>query len=77
MEPPYDRLDGVLSTTSGYTGGHVENPSYRQVTAGGTGHFEAVRVVLRPGQFLPHRDLRPRRRPAAGCRALQGGPGGQ
>ncbi len=48
MEPPYDRLDGVISTTSGYTGGHVENPSYQQVTAGGTGHYEAVRVVYEP-----------------------------
>ena len=38
MEPPFDELDGVSSTISGYTGGHVENPSYEQVSAGGTGH---------------------------------------
>jgi len=45
MEPPYDELDGVLETISGYAGGHVENPSYEEVTAGGTGHREAVMVV--------------------------------
>ena len=44
MEPPFDALDGVVSSTSGYTGGHVESPSYEQVSAGGTGHREAVRV---------------------------------
>ncbi len=44
MEPPYDKLDGVLETTSGYSGGHVKNPSYGQVSAGGTGHAEVVQV---------------------------------
>jgi peptide-methionine (S)-S-oxide reductase len=48
MEPPFDKLDGVISTTSGYTGGHVENPTYEQVSAGGTGHAESVRVVYDP-----------------------------
>ncbi len=48
MEPPFDKLPGVLSTTSGYTGGTVENPTYAQVSAGGTGHTEAVRVVYDP-----------------------------
>jgi peptide-methionine (S)-S-oxide reductase len=48
MEPPYDDVDGVLETISGYTGGTVENPSYRQVVAGGTGHLEAVRIVYDP-----------------------------
>ncbi len=48
MQPPYDRLDGVLETAVGYTGGHVENPTYEQVTAGGTGHVEAVRVRYDP-----------------------------
>ncbi|GAA3546003.1 peptide-methionine (S)-S-oxide reductase MsrA [Zobellella aerophila] len=51
MEPPFDKLDGVLSTTSGYTGGHKQNPSYRQVSAGGTGHAEAVRVVYDPDKI--------------------------
>ena len=45
MEPPYDKVEGVVSTISGYAGGHVPNPSYEQVTAGGTGHRESVQVV--------------------------------
>jgi peptide-methionine (S)-S-oxide reductase len=48
MEPPYDKLDGVISTTSGYVGGSVPNPTYEQVSRGGTGHAEAVRVVYDP-----------------------------
>lgn len=50
MEPPFDRLKGVASTTSGYIGGRVDNPTYRQVSAGGTGHAEAVQVVYDPAQ---------------------------
>jgi peptide-methionine (S)-S-oxide reductase len=45
MEPPFDALDGVVSTTSGYTGGHTANPTYEQVSAGKTGHAEAVEIV--------------------------------
>jgi peptide-methionine (S)-S-oxide reductase len=48
MEPPYDELPGVVSTTSGYIGGHAKNPTYEQVSAGATGHTEAVRVVFDP-----------------------------
>ena len=48
MEPPYDKLDGVVSTTSGYTGGDVENPSYKQVSSGQTGHTEAVQIKFNP-----------------------------
>lgn len=48
MEPPYDKLDGVLSTTSGYIGGQTRNPTYEQVSAGRTGHTEAVEVVYDP-----------------------------
>lgn len=48
MEPPYDKLDGVLSTTSGYTSGSEVNPTYEQVSAGSTGHTEAVQVVFNP-----------------------------
>ncbi len=48
MEPPYDKLDGVISTVSGYAGGHVENPGYRAVTTGRTGHTEVVQVTYDP-----------------------------
>ena len=50
MEKPYDELPGVISTTSGYTGGSIENPTYQQVSRGGTGHFEAMKVVYDPEQ---------------------------
>ncbi|MCG6870961.1 MAG: peptide-methionine (S)-S-oxide reductase MsrA [Gammaproteobacteria bacterium] len=50
MEPPYDKLDGVLSTTSGYTGGQLENPTYKQVSHGGTGHAEAVQIEYDPSR---------------------------
>ncbi len=50
MEPPFDKLDGVLSTTSGYIGGHVKDPSYKQVSAGRTGHAEAVQVIYDPAK---------------------------
>ncbi len=50
LEPPFDRLEGVVSTTSGYTGGTVAGPSYKQVSGGGTGHVEAVRVVYDPAK---------------------------
>ena len=48
MEPPFDKLPGVISTTSGYTGGRVANPTYEQVSAGGTGHTEAMQVKYDP-----------------------------
>jgi peptide-methionine (S)-S-oxide reductase len=48
MEPPFDKIDGVYSTTSGYAGGKVKNPSYKQVSAGVTGHAEAIQVVYDP-----------------------------
>ena len=47
-EADFDKLPGVISTTSGYTGGKVANPSYEQVSGGDTGHIEAVRVVYDP-----------------------------
>ena len=48
MEPPYDKLDGVVDTISGFSGGRVANPSYEQVVRGGTGHLEVVQVVYDP-----------------------------
>jgi peptide-methionine (S)-S-oxide reductase len=51
MEPPFDKLDGVISTTSGYIGGRTPNPTYDQVSAGGTGHAEAVQVVYDPARI--------------------------
>lgn len=50
MEPPFDALDGVISTTSGYTDGRTPNPTYEQVSSGRTGHTEAVQVVYDPNK---------------------------
>jgi peptide-methionine (S)-S-oxide reductase len=50
MEPPFDKVAGVVSTTSGYTGGTKAGATYREVSAGGTGHAEAVRVVYDPAK---------------------------
>ena len=47
-EVAFDKVPGVISTTSGFSGGKVANPSYRQVTSSDTGHLEAVRVVYDP-----------------------------
>ncbi len=48
MEHPFDQLPGVISVTSGYTGGHTEHPPYEEVSAGGTGHAESVEIVYDP-----------------------------
>lgn len=50
MEPPFDKLPGVISTTSGYTGGHTKNRTYEQTSAGGTGHAEAMQVRYDPAR---------------------------
>jgi peptide-methionine (S)-S-oxide reductase len=50
MEHPFDELDGVVSVTSGYTGGSKANPTYQEVSAGITGHTEAVQVVYDPAK---------------------------
>ena len=48
VEADFDKLAGVLSTESGYAGGLLKNPTYEQVSAGGTGHAESVRVTYDP-----------------------------
>jgi peptide-methionine (S)-S-oxide reductase len=50
MQPAYDKVPGVISTTVGYTGGHLANPSYEQVSSGGTGHRESIEVVYDPSK---------------------------
>jgi peptide-methionine (S)-S-oxide reductase len=59
VEADFDKVPGVISTTSGYTGGELKNPSYEQVSRGGTGHTEAVEIVYDPAkvtyeQLLEH-----------------------
>jgi peptide-methionine (S)-S-oxide reductase len=48
MESPFDKLEGVVSVLVGYTGGHTKNPTYEQVSSGGTGHAESVKIVFDP-----------------------------
>jgi peptide-methionine (S)-S-oxide reductase len=57
MVPPFEKLTGVISVTSGYTGGKTKNPRYEEVSAGGTGHAESVEITYDPkkvsyGQLL-------------------------
>jgi len=54
MEPPFDQLDGVISTTSGYTSGFKDNPTYREVSAGKTGHTEAIQIRYDPNKLSYH-----------------------
>ena len=54
MEGPFDKLDGVVSTISGYAGGDLRNPTYEQVSTGRTGHTEVVRVVYDPAVVSLH-----------------------
>ncbi len=49
-EADFDKVPGVISTTSGYTGGKVANPTYEQVSGGDTGHIEALRVIYDPAR---------------------------
>ena len=51
VEEAFEKVSGVISATSGYTGGNVDNPTYRQVTSGQTGHAEAVEVIYDPAQI--------------------------
>lgn len=51
MEPPFEKLDGVISVTSGYCGGTESDPTYEAVSSGKTGYAEAVQVVFDPGKI--------------------------
>src|SRR5262245_65061166 len=51
MEPPFEALDGVVSVTAGYTGGSKLNPTYEEVSAGGTGHAESIEVAYDPAKI--------------------------
>lgn len=50
LEADLDKIPGVISTVSGYTGGNVNHPMYDQVSGGGTGHYESVEVTYNPVQ---------------------------
>ncbi len=50
MEEAFDKVEGVVSVTSGYTGGRKPNPAYEEVSAGGTGHAEAVEILYDPAK---------------------------
>lgn len=56
MEPPFEKLKGIHSVISGYTGGDTSNPSYDEVSAGGTGHIEAVQVYFNP-EFITYEQV--------------------
>lgn len=56
MEPPFENAPGVLEVYSGYTGGEENNPTYKEVSAGATGHYEAVEIVYDPQQ-ISYEDL--------------------
>ncbi len=51
MQPPFEMLPGVVSTTVGYTGGHTKNPTYEEVSEGETGHAESVQIVYDPAKI--------------------------
>ncbi len=57
MVPPFQNLSGVTKVVAGYTGGHLQNPSYEAVCSGGTGHYEAVQVYFEPQQISYQRLL--------------------
>ena len=51
MQHDFEKINGIVSTTVGYTGGEIANPSYEQVSTGNTGHYEAIKIVYRPDQI--------------------------
>ena len=50
MEPPFEKLHGVINVVSGYTGGNQADPTYQEVTRGTTGHLEAIQVTFDPSR---------------------------
>ncbi len=58
MEKPFEKMDGVKEVISGYTGGHERNPTYNEVSAGTSGHYEAVKIVYDPS-YVTYKDLLP------------------
>ncbi|MBA2403602.1 MAG: peptide-methionine (S)-S-oxide reductase MsrA [Bdellovibrionales bacterium] len=56
MEPPFDKANGVFSTTSGYTGGEKVNPTYEEVSSGKTGHYEVIKVIY-DAKIISYREL--------------------
>jgi len=56
MVSPFEEHPGIIKITSGYTGGHTENPTYEKVCTGTTGHFEAVQIVFDPN-LMPYEKL--------------------
>jgi peptide methionine sulfoxide reductase msrA/msrB len=56
MVTPFEEIDGVLGIVSGYTGGHTENPTYKEVCSETTGHYEAVQITFDPNR-MPYERL--------------------
>ena len=57
MVKPFDQWDGIEKVTSGYTGGHIDNPTYEDVKRGDSGHVEVVEILFDPAQFSYERLL--------------------
>lgn len=57
VEADFEKLAGVVEAESGYSGGHLANPTYEQVSHGGTGHAESVRVIYDPSKIAYERLL--------------------
>lgn len=51
MVKPFDELPGIIDVVSGYSGGHLENPTYQDIKAGNSGHYEAVQITFNPDVF--------------------------
>lgn len=56
VEAIFDRVEGVITVESGYSGGHVPNPTYKQVTTGNTGHAEVIQISFNP-EVVSYKDL--------------------